>query len=516
MESNLIPEPIYFGLPPKFSKWRKHQDEAAAFMASDEKRFSLAVCPTGFGKSLAYMTAAMASTGRAVILTSTKGLQTQLIRDFGEVEGVVDIRGRGNYPCRLNSKVSCDTGICAFGAKCALKTDGGCFYYDRLKQAKEAKVVITNYSYWMAQNEYSNGIGGFTTLILDEAHDAVGHLIDHTSVSFSKKNKTETSFLGLKKKLPGTTGSWREWARDRLLDANIEIEEAKISRKEKKYLAYSRIKSKLERLVEFLDPHWVWEDNPTAVILSPIWPAPMAESYLFLEIPKVILTSATVVPKTADLLGIPRRDLAHQEFPHSFPVENRPLIHIPTTKMNHRAGETEFRILVSRIDSILGSRPGEKGIIHTVSYARRDMVLERSKFSPRMVTHQRRNTEKVVRAFKASEQPLILVSPSMVTGWDFPDEECRFQILVKLPYPDTRGKIIKARSKKDFDFINYMVMQQLIQATGRGCRSEQDHCQTFILDNNITWFIDRNRHLMVEWFSDAYRKQIRVPDPIGG
>jgi len=512
MITEFIPAPIYFGLPEKFDRWRPYQDEACFLMLQPSPRFTMAVCPTGFGKSLTYITAAMASEGRSVILTSTKGLQSQLEREFGSVEEIVDIRGRGNYPCRLNTKVNCDTGLCAFGVKCAMRDQGGCTYYDRLRQARRAKIVITNYSYWMAQNEYGEGIGEFQNLILDEAHAAVDHVIDHTSVSFSLSNHTETSFLDLKKKLPQTAEGWKSWAEEKLVDAIVEVGEAKLKRKEKRFLVFSRIQSKLEKLVEYIDRTWVWESNPMAVTLSPIWPRPFTEAVLFLGIPKVILTSATVVPKTADLLGIPRSQMEYREFPHSFPVENRPLIHLPTVRMNYKTGEGEYRILMSRIDSIIESRLQTKGIIHTVSYSRRDMILERSKFKDHMITHQRTNTEAVVRGFKSSPAPMVLVSPSMVTGWDFPGEECRWQIIVKLPYPDTRGTIISARSKGDKDFINYQVVQQLIQATGRGCRSADDFCNTFVIDNNIVWFLQQNNHLLVEWFKGAYRVERGIPE----
>lgn len=509
-----LPAPIFFGLPLKFDEWRPYQAEACLLMQQDSPRFKLAVCPTGFGKSLTYITAAMIRDGRTAILTSTKGLQTQLVEEFGGMEEVVEIRGRGNYPCRLNTKVNCDSGLCSFGVKCSLRDQGGCFYYDRLREAQRAKIVITNYAYWMAQHEYSEGLGEFGCLVLDEAHASVDHVIDHISVQFSRKNRTEVRFLGLDNPLPKSAEGWRSWAKDRLVDATIEVEEAKVQRKEKRFSVFSRIKGKLERLVEGLDPSWVWESNPFSISLSPLWPRSFTESSLFLGIPSVVLTSATIVPKTASLLGIPSGDMVYREFPHTFPEANRPLIHLPTVKMNYRIGEMENRIWLARLDSIIESRLESKGIIHTVSYSRRDLVLERSKFAAHMLTHQTKNTESVVRSFKSAPAPAILVSPSMVTGWDFPDDECRWQVIVKMPYPDIRGEITKERSKKDKDFINYKVAQQLIQTTGRGCRSAEDKCETFVIDNNIVWFLERNRHLLVEWFGGAYRVERSIPEPI--
>ena len=183
-----LPPPYVFSLPDKYTDWRPLQDIAVDSILDCDDRFQVLTCPTGFGKSLVYMAAAQIVSGRTMILTSTKGLQTQLMSDFGDVEGVCDIRGRSNYPCRLNTKLTCDMGLCMFGLKCSMREDGGCAYFDRLREAKFSKVVITNYAYWMAQNEYSDGIGEFDMLILDEAHSAPDHLIDHLGVVFQKTN----------------------------------------------------------------------------------------------------------------------------------------------------------------------------------------------------------------------------------------------------------------------------------------------------------------------------------------
>lgn len=508
-----FPPPAVFGLPGKFGKWRPHQAEAIESQIKAEPRFLMQICPTGFGKSIVYLTASQLIEGRTVILTSTKGLQAQLMADFGSIPGVVDIRGRGNYPCRLNTKLNCDTGICVFGMKCPMKDGGGCFYFDQLHKAKKAKVVITNYSYWMSQNEYSNGIGHFDMIVLDEAHSVPDHVLDHVNVSFRKKNPDHKK-LDLNDSLPNDHATWKFWAEEKLEDVTEDLDSAKAKKQEKLCIRLKRVVRKLERVAD-MDKTWVWEDNSYSVTLTPTWPAPFTETILFLGIPKVILTSATVIPKTAELLGIPKEKLEVDEFPHSFPVGNRPLIHLPTVRQNYRNGELEHRLWINKVDQIIRTRLGTKGVIHTVSYARRNMILERSRFKEHMVTHERRNTESVVRTFKMSEPPCILVSPSMATGWDFPNSECRWQICVKLPYPDLRGEIMKARSKQDKDYINYLVAQQLVQATGRGVRNESDWCETFIIDNNITWFEKNNKHLMPNWFNGAYKVSRVVPAPMG-
>lgn len=501
--------PTELGLPQKFSKWRTNQEKAWESMLCPSPRFLLQVCPTGFGKSITYMAAAV-TVGRTAILTSTKGLQTQLMRDFGEVEGITDIRGRGNYPCRLNTKLTCDVGLCTFGFKCDMRDGGGCAYYDAWRKALRSKIVITNYSYWLAQHEFSEGLGMFDLLVLDEAHAAPNHLMDHVSVSFSKSNRVELNLLDLGGSLPNTIGDWQYWGQSKLEEVAVERELAFDNRKEKQFVALKRLEMKLTRLTVRLGSSWVWEDNPYTVTLAPTNPEAHGD-LLWQDSGRVVLTSATIVPKTASMLGVAKRDLEYESYPSSFPLEHRRVTHLPTVRMNYKAGEMEFRQLMSKVDNIIRPRLGTKGIIHTVSYGRRDMVIERSKYSDYMGTHQRRDTEEVVNRFKKSDPPFILVSPTMATGWDFPGDECRWQIIVKLPYPDTRGAIIKARSKMDKDLTAYMVMQQLIQAAGRGVRSADDWCETFILDNNIGWFLQRNQHLLVEWFAGAYQVRTTIP-----
>jgi hypothetical protein len=54
-------------------------------------------------------------------------------------------------------------------------------------------------------------------------------------------------------------------------------------------------------------------------------------------------------------------------------------------------------------------------------------------------------------------------------------------------------------------------MQQLCQATGRIVRGELDQGETFVIDDNIGWFLKRHKHLAPKWFWEAYRQVGTVP-----
>ena len=495
------------GMPEKFGAWRMLQDVAFNQIQNARKRFVAQVVPTGGGKSVTYMTAAHQSLGRTAVLTSTKGLQAQLLRDFESI-GAVDIRGKNNYTCRLNSLMSCDAGICNFGVNCRMRNEGGCDYYDQLTRAKNAQIVITNYSYWFVQNEYGGGIGNFDTLVLDEAHAAPDQLLSYVSVLLDRTNALTRAILQLDEDLPLTAADWQEWAEDRLISVKAALGDAKIEQNGKKFYTLKQLKLTLEKLLN-IDSSWAWEDRDAEIELCPMWPAPYAEARLFCGIPKVVLTSATLTPKTLDMLGIKETD--YEEYPHTFPVENRRVIHLPTVAMSYKTAKSAEPLWLSRIDQIIRART-HKGIIHTVSYARRNRIMEASAYSNIMITHQRRNVEQTVMDFKASPAPKILVSPSMATGWDFPGDECRWQIILKVPYPDISGTIIKRRMALDSEWVPYLTAQQLIQACGRGVRSADDWCDTFILDNNIMKFTSRYRHLFPVWWLEAFSREITIPN----
>ena len=54
--------------------------------------------------------------------------------------------------------------------------------------------------------------------------------------------------------------------------------------------------------------------------------------------------------------------------------------------------------------------------------------------NPRLITHDKENKTEVIEKFIKSDEPLVLISPSMGEGVDLPGDLCRFQIIYKLPF----------------------------------------------------------------------------------
>lgn len=140
---------------------------------------------------------------------------------------------------------------------------------------------------------------------------------------------------------------------------------------------------------------------------------------------------------------------------------------------------------------------------HTVSFDRAGVICSRSDYRELFLANNPKiglQTNRVVADFKMGEPPLVLVSPSVSTGFDFPGDECEYQIICKVPFPVTTGKIMRARSKADKEYPMYITMQELVQMCGRGERSAEDRCEVFIVDRQMEWFISKHKALAPSWF----------------
>lgn len=516
-----LPPPEVFGFP--YPSWRQGQAHAILTLAGDTPvpRFVLQIAPTGSGKSLTYMSAAILSGARTVILTSTKALQDQLIHDFvtdAIPVTVADMRGKNNYQCPVlmgeTQYPTADNGPCQTGWKCTMERD--CPHRQALANAAGSQVVITNYALWLAyQDLQENPLGDFDMMVLDEAHDAHNSLSDALTMSANYRHACLRPHLPPESSAKDMTLSrWRSHAMATTQDLKAAVAGARHNPYHHRLLqdlakTYTALASMSQ---DTLDNDWCLERVGHVTKIAPVWPAKYSYQ-LFSDIPQVLLTSATATRKTAGLLGIPDDALLVQEYPHPFPVEGRLITHVPTIRLSFRTTEGELRRWLIRIDQIVRARMDRKGIVHTVSYARRNKVVASSSCADIMHTHDRADTAAVISKFKTAQPPAVLVSPSVTTGYDFPYDQCEYQIIGKIPWPDASGPVAKARAKLDPDYAAYQAMMTLVQAAGRGTRGVDDHCETFVIDDNIQWFIRKYSAFAPGWFVDAFRQASYLPKP---
>lgn len=537
--------PEDLGLPAKFDRWRpidrtRSQYDVIVAAACSDKRFVIINAPTGIGKTAIYLGLASLLGGRGAVLTQTKGLQSQIAAEFQPM-GLVEVKGQSNYPCLYfeddvergvrKALPGCDEGPCHAGVKCLLK-DSGCRYYGAVRRAASSRYMVTNYAYWMTMQRYAEPgtLGGFSTLVLDEAHDAASALAEFVKITIDRG--VVERFLGMTAPKDATISEWVDWAdhalkecRDRLDSARDTVhmyrQSITIVRKLQELMGELTNLSAAEswKRIDTPDPpawvpgtatDWIIDDSKKEVVFQPVWASGYAEQYLFANIPKVILVSATVTPRDAGFMGLSKTDYDYFQYPSPFKVAIRPVYSLRSARVGRSMTSGEERLWINRIDQIIQKEAIDgkaKGIIHARSYDRARTIFAKSRFKDLLMIHDPKNTRDTVAKFKLAKPPRVLISPAVGTGYDFPMDEARFIIIAKVPFIDNRPAVIRARHKSDKRYLDYVAMVDLIQMAGRGVRSETDMCRTYIVDDNWgDWFYPRNKGIVPNWFKAAVKR----------
>jgi Rad3-related DNA helicase len=537
--TDLLPTPDALGLPAAFDTWRPGQSEAILRAIDSPKRHRALVLPTGFGKSLVYMTIPALTSWKTVILTSTKALQRQLMGDFGEDDRVRLVAGQREYACVAvqdggpldmhfgmpHADLKVDEGPCHSGVSCPLK-DSTCHYFAAVREGAEAEILITNYAWWFAIQQSPFVRIQPDLLVLDEAHaapDALASAIGARLVIPETRTFLSSYAAGLASRETDPS-HWVTWANKAAGELRRRLEHHPTANSPGEARTHRRLRhlaTEVEKIAR-LDPETLIiteEQDGDVMRFDPIWAATFSERHLFRGVPRVVLTSATMTRHTADLLGVLGKDLDLYEAGEGFDVRRRPVYIVPARdvfgqpiRVDHRMSPMAEKAWLQHIDAIVESRPDRKGIIHTVSYRRRDQILAESRFRHRLMSHERQDASQQIARFKAAPPGTVLVSPAVTTGYDFPYDECEYQVLCKIPFPDSRDPITAARTVVDSRYPAHLAMQGLVQSIGRGMRASDDRCETFIVDAHAYWFLgSKHKDLMPGWFRRALRRTDALP-----
>jgi len=517
-------QPTDLGLPPKFAQWRPGQYEATIQAVSSDRQFIAAPLTTGGGKSGMAVCTAILLGGRTVIVTSTKGLEDQY-QEFAGC-GLVDFRGRQNYDCLSHG--TCSDGRLA-GCSHAQKSPDSpadCPYIIDRETFLGAQITSTNYACYFANVMHGEGMGNIDLLILDEAHNALEELAKALTIVLeysSIEAVCKKSGIPDPPKPDSSIGHWRKWAETSGPTVKALFDRVK---KEGGHTSWLRVidsvKSTLSRIETIPDSWIVDESRAGEISFAPLWPTDYAEAMLYRGAKKVLFLSATIVPKTTDLLGVPKDKLLFLPCSHSFDPRRSPVYLYGAHYIDYKTSQEKWEETVGRMDSIIQRRLDRKGVIHPVSYDRATFILQHSYYKGLMISPKGKELHESLKLFKESPPPRLLISPAITTGYDFPGREAEYQFMIKVPFIDARSPIMKARSKADPEYVPYLVAQIFTQTCGRLMRSPEDQSETFILDRYANNFLkpaappgiptnSRNRGGYRHLFPDWFLRQVQYP-----
>lgn len=516
-----LPTPAELGLSAKFDKWRAGQEEAVNLILHNPKRTTALCQPTGFGKSLVHVAAAILSKKPTCIVTKTRGLQSQYMADFEEI-GMVDLRGRRNYHCDMrpdDPDYTCEEG---YAARCSYRGTPACECSAAENRAATSSLVVTNYAKWTKSKLFGQGMSHFQQVIFDEGHNTFDALSDAMQVTLGAYEINDQ----LKMDFPGSpecesVDIWRGWAQFAKGEAEREMlaAQARIAGLAdpkpswvKHFTHMRNLVRKLSVLATARSSDWIVEQNRDGYQFDPIRPGKYAESSLLFRLPRIIVSSATLRPKSMYMIGIGKDHFTFKEWDSSFDPNRCPIYYVPTMRVDAKSmGNLPY--LWAMFDRIMGRRGDRKGIIQTTSYEYQKSVKQCSAYAGRMILNDRGEapTEKI-EEYMAAGPGAVLVSPSIGEGYDFKDDLCRYNIALKIPF-EPPSKILQAREQEDREYRSYRAFNKLVQQFGRDMRSDKDWSERFIGDQHMEWFRSRYAYLAPSSFHAVWKEVITLPAP---
>ena len=517
-------KPSDLGLSVPGDAWRAGQWDAASRVALSPKRYVLLEGPPGTGKSLIARGAArLIDARRTHFLTGTIQLQQQYERD-----GMVRAVGRSNFECAIEP-LSADSAICTVGGKCehaGRKGVPGCPYYDQKRVAAAAPEAVFNYAWWLRSVNYS-GFPRPEFLVADEAHT----LKDHVR-SFAEVQVLRSSVARVGLRLPRSeadVAAWRDWAKEAraILKPTVRKTEAEPPEPgDHEGVRYARALQSLWKAtgtLSTIDDDWIIIEDKYGTVLKPVWVHHWVPSLALDHAQKkVLLMSATILNKEVfcQLNGIPEEETEFIQLGSSFRVSRRPVRYRPVAERGGRNVDNSATLAAVR--TAVSEQPGERVLIHTVSNWLATAVAEDLRSAAKdqpggearaIISHGQRDRVDALQRFRDTPGS-VLVSPSMHTGVDLPDDLLRAQVITRLPFPDMSDPLVKAQMKnatrdnpldKGQRAYTYDTAAALVQTYGRIMRSEDDWGVTYLLDPAWRWFRHAARDFLPKWFTEAVR-----------
>jgi ATP-dependent DNA helicase DinG len=491
------------------------------------------------------------------LLTTQKVLQKQYEDEFRN--RVASITGKTNYLCHgLGSDNSCDQGLKfqkRFGSnikdileelpdneatrsvKIELKKqlDYGyseipcgnieeCTYKREFAKWLYSPLSITNVAFFMNLSYVaSHNIGRYrrNLLIVDEAHLLDDEIVRFCSIEFSRAFVMEE----LRIKLPkfDTTKEMGEWVSQHMIpaigekksviDARIAMEVGSgldVKALEKKV---NQLESQLKKAISFsesdFDDWVICENEEGDQSAKPVSIGSIGPDLIFKYGRRHLLMSGTILDKElyCQQLGIDIEETAFYQEDSPFKPDNRLVVKKYAGGMGRKNQDTTMPNVINYIHELLERHKDEKGIIHTSSYQINNLIMKKVN-NPRLVTHvSAKEREEILRKHFESNEPTVLVSPSMTTGVDLRDDAARWGVIVKVSFPylgDARIKALFERSRK---WYLWKTAQDVLQACGRIVRTQEDLGIMYILDGDFERVLREAGSFFPKWWLEALAKE---------
>ena len=195
--------------------------------------------------------------------------------------------------------------------------------------------------------------------------------------------------------------------------------------------------------------------------------------------------------------------------PSTFDFTKSPIHFLNKFKMSFKEKETSFNYLKNVIYSICQKKfEDKKGMIQTGSYVFAKQLYDNAPYDvkQRMLLYNGSKEKTTCIKIHEFSENTILVGPTLNEGIDLPGDECRFIIILKVPYPNLGDKLVKEKLKLFPLWYNSTASNEIIQGIGRGVRFDGDWCVSYILDACF-WKLYMDTQ---DQYSDEFKNRLNI------
>ena len=466
-------------------------------------------------------------------------LQEQFQTDFQYARV---LKGRSNYPTEEGppwvTAADCEGKACGWCPKV-------CPYRVAKASALKGELAVVNTAYWLHEiNHVREGLRGRAFTIIDEADVLESALMGFVEFKVTREMMRRAGVRGLKKGV--RTPAIVEWCQDvssglktwglqnkKSLDVKVVRQATAALRLSARALEFAKelgVGGEDDAKVwvrQYVDRGW---DEGAA-----IWKAVTVDRFGEEKVwrwcgggvdagagglidANVLAMSATLISaeEWAESNGLEAAGVSWESVrvPSPFPVANRPIIAVPVADMGYKTWREDVGKLCTAIDVVLDKHPDDKVLIHSTSYQVGREIVDwlRGGHGTRtsrhaVITHGsgKGERETAVEQYRATRGPAVIVSPSLDRGVDLPGDLCRVQIIAKVPFASLGDRQVSERLRLPGGQTWYQTntARTIVQMTGRGVRSVDDHATTYILDKQFHRWYRQAKRLLPGWWTDA-------------
>lgn len=516
-----------------FETPRDNQIIALNWLAESDKKYLLLEAPVGSGKSpigICYSSHLTNGKGNSYILTPQKILQDQYTASFDSTQ-IGSLYGKSNYSCQ-SRHTTCDIGSLVKPA-CSY-----CPFRSALQKAKLANNTVFNYSLAMSLFSYTDIFDNDkrALMVLDECHTLEQILTEFNLIEiyqvrakkYGIKDWPDLYNMNISNAYDWTKRIYLPAAKSHLekLQAKVEVMLEygdSIGNKEMRIIQEcDKLESQVDSITEFLllekktyQDKYVFVHDKKTFKFKPITGKKNFHDILEPYANRFLFMSSTILDKDGFCrdLGLPPDETDFLSLGSDFPIEKRPVYYIPQMKMNQGwdkpARLKQFGKMVDGIQSLLDIHKDESGIIHTANFKlATKLVDELTNYGSHEVLEHSpesgNDRNKVIKAFSNISTPTLLISPSITEGLDLVDDQARFAIFAKVPFPYLGDQWIRKRLEMSQEWYQRRTLINVIQGGGRIVRSKEDHGIVYILDESWGYLYQTTYNKIPKWWLKAY------------